>query len=247
MLRSLLFILMFATLLNPNMGCEDQKSFAQSTSVVVQSPMPTRVETGPICPPSSEDIIHSCEDGNAIFVATVLPREVNAVSPDDGEAVIFKVNITPCNYEKVKVAVDSISLKIGVPENKHNEDMYTKLFHSDGSAYMIAFEVLDDALRTMNPEKALLIRSGYLQKVDQSHGVLYLPSSVRDDLQARVDIPAKGLTFAVQAWFDLPEQYKLGRYDISLDGIEAVDQNGYGLTGSVLCNSNKELKQLTVR
>lgn len=229
-------------------GCGDQSSNQQTPPPVHQSVVLHAADeissstefSSVICPVSSdEDISRACEETGKDVVVSVLPRQNNFVSPDE-QADLFEIMVTSCKPESVWV--ESISVNIAIPQGDGDEDMFYTIFDPyDGSAQIIAIEVLEGT--------QTLIGSSFLQRISPSEAVVYLPQPANDEGQVHLGVVnGVGRIFTVAGWFDFSGgNNQLGRYDISLDNVAVVDQNGYGLSSVVLCNDKQDLKQLVVR
>ncbi|OIO19219.1 MAG: hypothetical protein COY69_00985 [Candidatus Magasanikbacteria bacterium CG_4_10_14_0_8_um_filter_32_14] len=235
-------VLKFIFIIILSSGCneEDQQQINwtvdEASTVMVGSSVSCPVET--VSSSNEGDILRICEETGKDVVVSVLPRSKNAVSPDE-QVDLFEIMVTPCKSSE-SVWVVSISLNIKIPKGNGDEDMLYTLFHTeDGSPHIIAIEVLEGT--------QTLIGTSFLQRISTSEANVYLPQPASDEDQVLIAVPSEGKIFTVVGWFDFPEEAKLGRYNISLDSVGVVNQKGHGLSSAVLCNGQKDLKQLTVR
>lgn len=186
---------------------------------------------------SNEDIVRVCDKTKDAVVVSVLPRQLDAVSPDD-QAVLFEIMITSCNGQDIWV--ENFVFNIDIPQGNHDEDMVYSFFHRDGTTNLIEFEVADGV------SHETLVSSAFIQENSSSNVTVYLPRSVDDEDQIHHKVSSDDV-FDLTGWFDFPVDGKLGRYDLSLDYVDVVDQKGSWLDAVVLCNDKRNLKQLTVR
>lgn len=223
------------------LGCEDDGNTTSTNQQTVPQHSVEIVNTIN-CPVSYEEVKHLCQSTGKDFVVSIIPRESDNVSIDE-QAVLLKFMVTPCSQQST--FVESVSVRVEVPQGNHDEDMVYSFFHKDDeNANIIAFEILDnDTMDGNHP----FVSGGFVQPLTQGvGGVVYLPQPAVSDAQVHISIPDTGHIFALVGWFDFPEA-KMSRFDISLDNVEAVNNKGRGLSNVVVCNSKKELKQLIVR